>query len=429
MVAPESSPPTRRPGSLEGVLRLLRWRKLILLNTAIVAVLAVVISLLLPNWYKATASLLPPEEEALSIGGLSRGFSSALAAVRGGGVSIAGRLSLPMWATPSDLLAGILRSRRLQEAVIAEHDLSRVFKCKNMDQALGVFATRMKVRVSGEGIVRVSFLDRDPQRAAAVLATAFRALDEIQRDTRQASASGVRAFVARRLEQTTADLRESEERLRAFQEAHGLLVPEEQARALVDAIAKVEGERLATQVERDALASQVGPEHPELERLDALLRSLRDAQAELEGRDGAAPKAGARAGEGAGGTGGAPRSAIIDLGRLPELSLQFLRLLREVEIQQTLYALLVEMHEQYRIQEVRDTPTVQLLDPPTVPVEKDRPHRAVIVVLATALSFLASLLVAAGLERLAWMAEHEPERHAQLQVLLRGVGLGFLARR
>jgi uncharacterized protein involved in exopolysaccharide biosynthesis len=419
-----SSPIVRPSDGLDFFVRLLRWRKLILINTALVALLAVVVSLLLPNWYKASTSLLPPEEESLSLAGLSRGIGSALAAVGGAGVSISGRLSLPMWATPSDLVAGFLRSRRLQADLIREHDLQIVFKCKNIDLAREVLLTRLKVRVGGEGIVRLSYLDKDPQRAAAVVASAIRILDALQRETRRTSAAGVRAFVETRLAQTTTDLAAAEERLRVFQETRGLLAPEEQARALVEAIAKVEGERLATQVARDALASQVGPAHPEVERLDALLQSMADARATLEGRGaGGGVDADASAGV------GAPPTGIIDLGRLPDLSLQFLRLYREVEIEQTLYGILVQMREQFRIQEVRDTPTVQVLDPPTVPQNKDRPHRSLIVVIATALAFGASLAVAAGLERLAWLAEHDPERHARLALLLRGIGLGLLVRR
>ncbi|MBM3317928.1 MAG: hypothetical protein FJY75_08740 [Candidatus Eisenbacteria bacterium] len=404
-------------------LRLLRWRRAILLNTLAVAAAAVIVSLLLPKWYRSTASLLPPEEETLALGGLSRGMSSALAAARGAGISIAGRMSLPMWATPSDLVAGILRSRRLQDQVIAEHDLVAVMRCKNLDRAREAFAERFKVRVGGEGIVRVGYLDREPERAAAVLGSALRALDEIQREARRSSAAGVRAFVAERLAGTSADLRAAEERLRAFEETHGLLVPEEQARALVAAVARVEGERLAALVERDALAAQVGAGHPEVVRLDAQVRALEAARAGLEGRSAGT------AGVSAGPSGGSARGAIIDLGRLPELSMEFLRLYREVEIQQALYALLVEMHEQHRIQEVRDTPTIQLLDPPVVPLEKARPRRALIVVLATLIAFLAGVGAAAAADRWARLAEEDPERRRRLQRLLRGVGLGFLAGR
>jgi uncharacterized protein involved in exopolysaccharide biosynthesis len=401
--------------TLRFLIRLLRWRRRILLNTLAVAALSVVISLLLPNWYEARTSILPPQEETLTLGSLSRGLGSALAMVGRSPLTVPGGASLPMWATPSDVLATVLRSRRLRERVIGEHDLQRVYRCDNLDAALEVFAERARVRVGAEGVVRLQVTDRDPQRAAAVANTCVRVLDDIQRETRHSGASEVRRFVAARLDSTRVGLTAAEEALRDFQQRHGLLVPEAQAKALVEAVGQVEGERLAAAVEREALAEQVGPAHPEVLRADALVRSLEEARARLEGRGGAPDPEG--------------RRAIIDLGRLPDLSLEFLRLYREVETQETLYALLLQMHEQYRIQEVRDTPMIQVLDPAVPPEEKARPHRAVICVVATLLALLASVGVAAAFERLALLAERDPERHAELLRLGRGLGLGFLLRR
>jgi uncharacterized protein involved in exopolysaccharide biosynthesis len=322
-----------------------------------------------------------------------------------------------MWATPSDLLAAILRSRRLRETVIREQGLLGIFKCDNVDQALDAFARRARVRVGAEGIVRLAFTDREPQRAAAVANACVQELDAIQRETRHGRARDVRRFVASRLDSTRADVTAAEEALRDFQARYGLLVPDEQAKALVDAVAKVEAERLAALVERDALSAQVGPTHPEVQRAEALVRSLDEAKASLEGRGGLP------------GSESEERSAIIDLGRLPDLSLAFLRRYREVETQQTLYALLLQMHEQYRIQEVRDTPTIQVLDSAEPPEKKTRPHRAVICVTTTLLAFFASLGIAVALERLALVAETDPARYSTLQRLLRGVGLGLLVRR
>jgi len=440
--SPRAGEKSGSPTTLDFLLRLLRWRKWILINTAVVALVAVVVSLLLPNWYASHVSILPPEEDALDIRGISGNIARAAAALSGGGgLSFSGRMNLPMWAVPSDLLAGILRSRRLAERVVAEHDLITVYESDNLDRALETYWKRVRVRVGPEGIVRLRVLDKSPARAAGMAATAVRVLDEIQRETRHAGAGQVRAFVAARLAATAVDLGAAEESLRVFEERFGLLVPEEQARALVQAIADVEAERLAAEVEREALASQVGAEHPEIRRVEARLRSLEAARMTLEGRASGSGFQGAAQGPAAGGAGAglpagsgaaateAVRAGLIDLGRLPDLSLQFLRRYRAVEVLEALHALLMEMHEQYRILEVRDTPTIQLLDAPAVPIEKDRPHRAVICILAVLLACGAGLGVAAALESLAVVAETDPARHARLTRLLRGVGLGFLARR
>jgi uncharacterized protein involved in exopolysaccharide biosynthesis len=403
-----------RLSTLEFLVRLLRWRKLVLINTLSVAALAVVVSLLLPNWYEAWTSVLPPQEETLTLGALSGDVSSALATASQR-LALTGRMSLPMWASPSDLLSGILRSRRLREAVIREHNLIDVYKCETIDEALDEFRDKAKVRVGAEGIVRLRVLDKDPERAAAIAGSCIRVLDEIRRTTRHNRAADVGGFIDERLQATRRDLAAAEESLRTFQERYGLLLPEEQAKALVETIARVEAERLLVKVERDALVEQVGTAHPEIQALDTRLRSLENAKASLEGR--------------LGGQVTTERSAIIDLGRLPDLSLAYLRLYRDVGIQEALFGMLTQTREQYRILEVRDTPTVQVLSPAVAPEEKAKPHRSIICVVATLLALLVSLGVAVVLERMAVIAETDPERFARLQRLISGLGLGFVMRR
>lgn len=404
--------PQPSPTTLDTFVRLLRWRRLILINTLIVAAAAVVISLLLPNWYEAEVSLLPPKDELGMLGGALGG----LAGTMGGGGSALAALSasynLPLWSSPSDLLVGVLRSRRLREAVAREHGLAEVYEVENIDQVLLAMRERIKTGARINGIVWLSVLDKEPERAAAIAQSCLDHLDTIQRETNRSRAAAVRGFIEQRLAATERGLAATEDSLQAFQERHGLLAPEEQTRALVETIAGVEAQRLAAVVERDALLAQVGPDHPEVKRYHALVASLQEARASLEGDWSRA-------------TTGGP-SAIIGLSQLPSLTFEFLRRYREAEIQAAVFELLTQLHEQYRIQEVRDLPTIQVLDPPVPPQEKARPHRAVICVIATLLAFVASLFVAWQLDRAAQLAERDPGQYAQLEKLLSGVGLRFV---
>ncbi|MBD3235488.1 MAG: hypothetical protein GF330_02150 [Candidatus Eisenbacteria bacterium] len=407
----EQHPERAGVSTLDFLVRLLRWRKMVLINTGIVAVAAVVISLLLPKWFEAHTSVLPPQEESLTLGPLSSGeVGSALSAAGEARLALSGRMSLPMWATPSDLLSGILRSQRLAEAVIEEHDLRDVYRSETLDEALDTFDERVRVRVGAEGIVRVRVLDKSPERAAAIARSCLAHLDRIQHETRTNRAAEVRRFVDARLATTRRDLAAAEESLRAFEQAHGMLEPQEQARVLVEALARLEAERLLVEVERDALRGQVGAAHPEVRALETRLEALAAARERMEGQ-----------GRGA-------RDAL-DLTRFPDLSLDYMRRYREMRIQESLFEMLTQMREQYRIMEVRDTPTIQVLSPPVVPEKRVKPRRAMICVIATLLAFLLSLGLAATLERVTLLAEREPRRFAQLQRLLAGLGLAFLVPR
>ena len=63
----------------------IKWRRVIVANFLIVAVIVAVISLFLPPWYEARTTILPPEKETGSLG-LSAGLLGGLgAALLGGG--------------------------------------------------------------------------------------------------------------------------------------------------------------------------------------------------------------------------------------------------------------------------------------------------------------------------------------------------------
>lgn len=82
-----------------------------------------------------------------------------------------------------------------------------------------------------------------------------------------------------------------------------------------------------------------------------------------------------------------------DLRNSPELTFQQDRLAREVNLQQQLYASLAQAYEQARIEEVRDTPVITIVDDPAVPV---RPEPRGLVLQ----TFLA--LILGGLLGLGW---------------------------
>ena len=66
----------------------------------------------------------------------------------------------------------------------------------------------------------------------------------------------------------------------------------------------------------------------------------------------------------------------------PQLQLEIERLMREVEIQTQIYITLHQQYELARIEEVKETPSVVILDEGKPAVEKDKPKRKLIVILA-----------------------------------------------
>jgi uncharacterized protein involved in exopolysaccharide biosynthesis len=85
--------------------------------------------------------------------------------------------------------------------------------------------------------------------------------------------------------------------------------------------------------------------------------------------------------------------------RSPELTAQYDRLLRDVEMKQSVYTSLNQAYEEVRLREVRDTPVITVVEPPTVPTQalpRGRVKRVLIAMVAGAiiagvLSFVSAI--------------------------------------
>lgn len=381
MTAPSSNLPPR-------VLRILRWKQWIITNTLIVAAAAVVISLVIPEWYLSKTTVFPPERETGVAPVLGSDSDDRLSMSLMSSLIGAGSYEMPLFASPSDIMRRILGSRTLGERIIEKHDLLTRYKVDRMDDALKILKARMKVFVGREGVVTVTMLDTDPQLAADLANDAIRIMDDIQREQRHSVAGTAREFIQRRLADTRVRLAAAEDSLLAFQKRTGIVAPESQTEAFVESVAELTGRRMALEVQLETLREISGPEHPRVARLESDIRVLNEALAKLGAGPGGTASEGGRSGSGE------------SLGSFSDLMLEYQRLLREVRVQETLQEYLVTRHEYYRIEEVRDTPTVQVLDEARPAEKKTKPIRWLICVVSTLLAFGVSLVFFHELERL-----------------------------
>ena len=96
-------------------LEVLAKRRGLIFGLVILATLiSVVAALLLPQWFEASALLLPPKEVTVPVGGLSQ-LNQVVSVVEG--------LNLPVMVTHSDIYARMLASRTVSEPIIDSFDL------------------------------------------------------------------------------------------------------------------------------------------------------------------------------------------------------------------------------------------------------------------------------------------------------------------
>src|ERR1700676_409903 len=167
---PETSVGSQTPDTSESSLarlRLLWMHRKMLWRVAICGVLgSALIAFLIPARYESTARLMPPDNKS------SAGLALAAAAMSGtagaGGLGgIAGDL-LGLKST-SDLFVGILTSRTVQDKLIEQFNLKKLYRARNMEDARKELTANTTLSVDRKSqITSVTVTDRNPQRAAAM---------------------------------------------------------------------------------------------------------------------------------------------------------------------------------------------------------------------------------------------------------------------
>jgi uncharacterized protein involved in exopolysaccharide biosynthesis len=230
-------------------------------------------------------------------------------------------------------------------------------------------------------------------------------LDRVNQETNISQAKNARIFIEERLAQTKKDLTQAEESLRKFQEENKAVSLDEQMRASIEGAADLKAQMVAAEIELNVLRKTMFPSHPQIQGLKSRINEIKK---QLDIWEFGNQKEESE------------EEKILDVpfSQVPTLSMKFARLVREVKIQSAVFELLTNQYEQYKIQETRDTPTIQVLDKAIPPERRSKPKRAVLVGLAGILSLLTSVVFVFGLEYFKKSEERNPEEFERIQALL-----------
>jgi uncharacterized protein involved in exopolysaccharide biosynthesis len=83
----------------------------------------------------------------------------------------------------------------------------------------------------------------------------------------------------------------------------------------------------------------------------------------------------------------------------PQLLLEQERLIREVQINSTLYTELKKQFEIVKIEEIKNIPIINIMDAGSAAARKERPKRFMILLLSTLFGFIGSVSYVIGMSR------------------------------
>lgn len=308
-------------------------------------------------YYKSTANVLPARKPGGgALDNLAAGISSTIKDL--GLTQIAGRSKADGVYSP----LALIDSRELHEQIVREFDLVNVYEVKTARDAADIFSDLASLDVLEEGNIAVSFEDTDPVRAAAIANRLVRGLNEINSRLAIEEARFNKAYVDARWAKLMSDLDSAERALGDFQKKYGVYELKEQAAAQLSLLSTLETQRFAAEVQLRNAEQLYGSQAPETQVLRTQVDELNGKLYDIKrGMDRSAS------------------SYFVPMDVLPNVALDYLRLMREVEIQSKLKAFLLPTYEQSKLDENRQTLLYIVLDSAIVPQHKSRPKRASIL--------------------------------------------------
>jgi len=371
---------------------LLFWnsRRFIFKNTIIVTGIALIISLLLPKWYASKAVVL-------SSGAGQFNFLSSISPIP------VADFGLSTINEDINNFIAILQSRTVKEYMVNKFNLVDRYKQRDIEFAMEAFEEKMELEVTEEGTLEISIIDKDPLVAKQMVSETLFMLDQINQNIGMEAGKYNREFLERRLNQNKHDLEKAEFALKTFQEKTGIIdlvaqltstmqMSAQAYNSIFEAYTELYAKKIETETELAVAKTTLSINNPTIMQLEKLLNEqifqLEQLMIKLDEKlqyllSNITPTQ----------VDAVPNIEFsVSFNSLPSLGLENGRLIREVELQSRIQELLIPQFEQAKLEETKNIPTLQVIDKPKVAINKAKPKRAFIVIGATLMSILLSII-------------------------------------
>lgn len=379
---------TARTGNLQSIeVAWLLWKKRRILARFTIwgLVLFTLIAFLLPKRYQATTQLMPPDFNSASdmiesLPGLSGSGDNQGSSGMGGVAGLASKM-LGLNNT-GDLMIGVLHSRTIEDDLIQQFDLMKLYSARYPEDARKALESQTNAKSDGKtGVISISVEDRDPRLAAAIAGAYAQELNQVLSKVNTSAAHRERMFIEQRLAEVKQRLDASAKEFSEFASQNSAVDIPEQIKAMVIAAADLQGQLIAAQSMLRGLQQIYTESNSRVRQVQAQVTELQLQLNKLSGKGA----------NGADGTAMSSDQLYPSIRQLPLVGVRYLDLYRRSKIDESVFELLTKEYELAKLEEARNVPSVQILDPAVVPQKKSSPHRLWIMLFGTCSSFLLAV--------------------------------------
>jgi capsule polysaccharide export protein KpsE/RkpR len=348
----------RRERKIARIGRLWNERKMLAKSAAAGAAAMLLIALIIPVRYASVTRLMPPDSPVNQSMAMLAGIAGKM------GVSA----ELLGISTSAELFAGVLESQTVQNDLIQKFDLRKVYGERRLVDARKELARQTDISIDRKsGILTIQVTDHDPRRASALAQEYTAELNNVVTLLNTSSAHRERVFLEGRLGQVKAELEVAEKDFSGFASKNAAIDIKEQAKAMVEAVAVLEGQLIAAESELQGLRQIYTDQNIRVRTTQARIDELKRQLLKMGGKKEVDVSASLEEGE-----------LYPSIRKLPLLGVSYADLYRRMKVEETVFETLTQQYEIAKVQEAKEVPSVKVLDPPEIPEKKVFPPRLVL---------------------------------------------------
>ena len=394
----------REPGSGVARLQMLWEHRVLLRKVALWSLLAsIVIAFLIPRKFESSISIMPPDSlnsNSTMMAAIAAKTSPQLAAMAG---NLLGNKNT------GALFAELLHSRTVQDHIVERFQLQKVYWKRYEEDARKKLEDRTDIAEDRKsGVITLTLTDGDPQRARDIAQAYIEQLNQLLALVSTSSARRERIFIEQRIAAVKNDLEDSEKQFGAFASKNSALDIKEQTKAMVTSAAELQGQLIAAQSQLQGLEQIYTSNNVRVRSLQAQVSELKRQLEKIGGSDASLADP------------NAPNDALYpSIRKLPLLGVEWADLYRRMKIQETVFELLNQQYELARMEEAKEIPTVNVIDPANYPEKKSFPPRLLIIAACTLMSIAIAIGVILLTEKWNQMDESDPRK-----IMAQNAGVG-----
>ncbi len=362
-----------------------KYKLFIFFVTFSIGITTAIVSLLLPEWWASKAAIIVPDSSINPIG------------------SLLGNLPFDIGnsETGNERILAILDSRQIKENIIEKFDLQNVYNIPIMSKTISELESNYSFYVDDDkNIIEISMSYKsDTLKCVEILNYIIEELDRINKNLSAENARSFRIYIEKEYLKNLNVLKAYEDSLNRFQKKYGVFEIKSQAEETFKTLGNIYGQLIIAESEYNILCKSMSDKHPMAVNAKIKLDELRNVAYQLE-------------------TGSKIEKVIIPLKQMPDLSLEYLRLFREIQIQTELQKFLLPQYEKAKADEAKDTPTIQILDKPSIPDQRIKPKRTRMVLISVFIGFMLSTIFTIFFEKYKKLDKENPSKLQEIRLII-----------